>query len=416
MAASKIGVQPAAVVSGSWRVVAASGFVAFAAAWNIANVGALADPLADAYGVSLTTIAFFTGILVAAQTVATFPAGAAVDRFGAHTVALGSVVLMCVGNIAALSVPEPSVALAARMVIGVGTGTAWVAGSELVRAANSSSLAQGSYGAIGLAGAGLVVAVLPPLEPYLGWRTPYLSALVIALLAGLGLATVRGVRRVPITRRRWPRPVGTLFRDGRLHRIALLLAMGVGTTILLGNWVVPFLHHAGYSQVTAGLIGSLILLGGVASRPIGGWIMFRHQRWTRTMLAAALCAGALGTAVVAATPPPILAAAATAVIGLAGGFVFAPSFTGAARARLETPGASLGVAAAVSNTYVIVATPLLGLTFALPGEGQIGFAIAGALWLAPLLAFPSTTDLGLGEVTDEPERFETSTGTRRVVG
>lgn len=397
-----------------WRAVIPCGLAAFAAAWNVSNIGTLADPLSSAYGVSLTAIAFITVVLVVAQTAATFPVGAVVDRLGPHAVVLGSVVLMSVGNLAALTVPEPAVALVSRTVIGVGCAAAWVGGSELVRAANTSPLAQGLFGGIGLAGAGSALAVLPPLEPYLGWRTPYLAALALALVAGLGLLTVRGVGRTGVEQHLWRAPGGWLFSDRRLHRIALLLAVGVGMTIVLGNWMVPFLHRAGYSEVTAGAIGSLVLLGGVASRPLGGWITFRHGHRTRAMLAAALTAGSLGTAVIAAAPPPFLAAVATTMVGIAGGLVFAPSFTGAARARPDAPGASLGFVGATSNVFVVVCTPLLATTFALPGQGQIGFAIASAVWLVPLLALPTAADLGLSEVADGPERFETTTGARQA--
>jgi MFS family permease len=383
-----------------WRTLIPCGLAAFAAAWNVSNVGTLADPLADAYGVTLTAISFIAVVLVAAQTAATFPAGAVVDRLGAHTVTLGSAALMSVGNLAALTVPDPAVALVSRTVVGVGCAAAWVGGSELVRAASTSPLAQGLFGGIGLAGAGSVLAVLPALEPHFGWRTPYVTALVLALVAGLGLLTVRGVGRTGVEQRLWDTPVDRLFVDRRLYKIALLLAVGVGMTLVLGNWIVPFLHRAGYSQVTAGAIGSLILLGGVASRPLGGWFALRHGRRTRAMLAVALIAGSLGTAVIAAAPSPPLAAVATAVVGIAGGLVFAPSFTGAARARQDAPGASLGFVGATSNVFVVVCTPLLAATFTLPGEGQIGFAIAGAVWLVPLLALPTTADLGLAEVAE----------------
>ncbi len=381
-------------------MVVPCGLTAFAAAWNVSNIGTLADWLSTAYGVSLTSIAFFTVVLVAAQTAATFPTGAVVDRVGAHTVALGAIVLMSIGNLIALTVADPAVALVARTVVGIGCAAAWVGGSELVRAGSTSPLAQGIFGGIGLAGAGFVLAVLPPLEPHLGWRTPYLSALALALVAGAGLLTVRGMGQDRVEQRLWDTPVDRLFMDRRLHKIALLLAVGVGTTIVLGNWMVPFLHRAGYSEVTAGAIGSLVLLGGVASRPLGGWITSHHARRTHAMLNTALIAGSLGTALLATTPPAPLAAVATTIIGIAGGLVFAPSFTGAARARPDAPGASLGFVGATSNIFVVVCTPLVATTFALPGQGQIGFAIASVVWLVPLIALPTAADLGLIQSAD----------------
>lgn len=380
-----------------WRTLLPCGLGAYAAAWNVSNVGTLADPLASVYGVSLTIIGLFTVVLVAAQTAATFPAGTVVDRLGARNVVLGATGLMALGNLAALTAPEPAVVVLSRAVAGVGCAGAWVGGSELVRAGSPSPLAQGLFGAIGLAGAGSALALLPPLEPHLGWRTPYLTAALLALVAGAAVLTVRDVGRRGIHEHVWDGSVRALFADRRLQKIALLLAIGVGTTLVLGNWMVPFLRRAGYSDVTAGAVGSLVLLGGVASRPIGGWVTSRYGRRTPTMLAGALTAGALGTALIATQPPPYVAAVGTAVVGIAGGLVFAPSFTGAARARPDAPGTSLGFVGATSNVFVVVCTPLLATTFALPGDGQIGFAVASALWLVPLFALPTADDLGLAE-------------------
>ena len=38
---------------------------------------------------------------------------------------------------------------------------------------------------------------------------------------------------------------------------------------------------------------------------------------------------------------------------------------------------------------ILVATPLVGLTFGLPGDGRIGFLALGALWAAALVWLPT---------------------------
>ena len=38
---------------------------------------------------------------------------------------------------------------------------------------------------------------------------------------------------------------------------------------------------------------------------------------------------------------------------------------------------------------ILVATPLVGLTFCLPGDGRLGFVALSALWGAALLVLPS---------------------------
>jgi predicted cobalt transporter CbtA len=76
------------------------------------------------------------------------------------------------------------------------------------------------------------------------------------------------------------------------------------------------------------------------------------------------------------------------VCGLAAGLPFAAAFTGAAAARPDAPGAAIGFVNGCAGIAVLVLTPLVGLTFALPGDGRIGFAALGLLWAATALAVP----------------------------
>ena len=70
----------------------------------------------------------------------------------------------------------PGLGIAARAIVGIGTGLAFVSGSALVRESGGSPLAQGVFGGISLAPAGVALAVVPQLEHVLGWRAPYWSA------------------------------------------------------------------------------------------------------------------------------------------------------------------------------------------------------------------------------------------------
>jgi hypothetical protein len=69
-------------------------------------------------------------------------------------------------------------------------------------------------------------------------------------------------------------------------------------------------------------------------------------------------------------------------VGIAAGVPFAPSFGGAARLRADAPGAAVGLVNRVAAVTSLVGTPLLGLTFSLPGDGRIGFLVVAALCLA----------------------------------
>jgi MFS family permease len=74
---------------GTDRLTIAAGIALGAATtWNVSNVGAAADPLADAYGVSLAAIGLLTTALFVTHLAAQIPAGRAIDRVVARRVGL----------------------------------------------------------------------------------------------------------------------------------------------------------------------------------------------------------------------------------------------------------------------------------------------------------------------------------------
>jgi hypothetical protein len=51
-----------------------------------------------------------------------------------------------------------------------------------------------------------------------------------------------------------------------------------------------------------------------------------------------------------------------------------------ARARPEAPAVAVGLVNMTAAVAILVVTPLVGLTFSLPGDGRVGFLAVGALW------------------------------------
>lgn len=344
--------------------------------WNISNVGAVADPLADAYGVPLATVGVFTTALFVTHLLAQLPAGRAADRIGARRVGFLALVAVVVGNLVLLVAPEPALAIVARAVVGLGSGAGFVAGADYVRSAGSSPVLQGIYGGSTMAGGGLAIAVVPQLEPWLGWRAPYWSALVVAVATALVLAASR-LDLVAQSHK-----VG-LLADRRLLRLGLLHGATFGLSVVAANWVVPLLERQGHPRGAAAALGSLLLLAGIVTRPLGGLVVGR-----RAALAAALVAGSAAFVVLAAPLPLAALGVAAAVAGLAAGLPFAAVFSGAQATRPDAPAAAVGFVNVWAIAVIVAGTPLLGLTFSLPGDGRIGFACLAFLWAAALAAIP----------------------------
>ncbi len=68
--------------------------------------------------------------------------------------------------------PDLALALAARLLIGIGTGLGFIAGSAYVRSKSGSAFAQGIYGGVALGGGGLALAIVPAAAAWIGWRAP----------------------------------------------------------------------------------------------------------------------------------------------------------------------------------------------------------------------------------------------------
>jgi MFS family permease len=349
------------------RALAAGFALAFTAGFNVANVGAVAETAAHDYGVGLGVIGLFTTALFVSHAGMQVPMGRLCDRLGARAVGACGLVVVALASTAALGWREAWFAIAMRFVAGFGTAAAFVGGSDYVRATVGSPVAQGLFGAVSMAGGGLAVALLPL---WAGWRTPFASA---ALVAAAGVVLVLlGPREQARVRHAHER---LTLRDRRLAPLGVMHAASFGLSVVLGNWVVTLLHRAGgVPEHTAGIVGGLVLFLGVFSRPLGGRLI---DRWA--IIRASFVASAVGTVALAVAMPLPIAVLGAVVVGLAAGIPFAPAFAGAARVRPDAPGAAVGLVNMVAAVTILVGTPLLGLTFSLPGNGRVGFVIAAVL-------------------------------------
>jgi MFS family permease len=359
--------------------------------WNFGNLGGIASELAGAYGVGLATIGLLTTATVMTHLAIQIPGGKASDRFGPARAGALALVVMSAGNALALAGPEAGLAVAARAIVGVGTGLAFISGSALVRESGGGPLAQGVFGGVSLGPGGLALAIVPQLEEALGWRAPYWTALAVGLAVLAAVLTLGvGVRPMGLTLTADRRGI---LRDRHLYPLAILYSASYGIGLVLANWVVELLQrHSTLSDGLAAAVGALTLVLVVLSRPLGGWILEAHPDRTRQALAASIAGGAAGTVALIVADPAWLAVLGALVVGIGAGIPFSPAFTGAAAARPDAPAAAVGLVNTAANLVVLVGTPLVGLTFSLSGEGRLGFAALALLWLAalPVVSRPRT--------------------------
>lgn len=358
--------------------------VGIAVGWNIAAIGAIATRMSHAYGVGLAVIGLLTTTQFLVHMAMQIPGGRFADRFGARQTAFAGLAAIALGNAIALPSASIGLAFAGRAVVGFGTGLAFVSGSDYIRARGGSPFVQGVYGGGSVLAPGIALALVPGLANWAGFRAPYISAIVVVVLSVVALAFAPAATRT--LRHAGERLDSGFFRDRRLYKLAAIHAASFGFSVIVGNWVVTLLEHHGHSKAVSAAAGSLTLLLGFFTRAGGGWLLRRPDasRW----VAGSLVLGGAG-AIVLALPLPIWAGfVVAATVGLAAGVPFAMAFTGAAAARPESPGAAVGFVNAWASLVIVAGTPLVGLTFSLPGDGRIGFVVVGILAALASLATP----------------------------
>ncbi len=389
----------------SLPIVAGLG-MSMAVGWSYANVGAVAPDLARDYAVSVGAIGFLTTVVLAVYTVMQLPTGRALDRLGPRGVGAAGLVVIALANAIALAGDSFWLALAGRTLLGVGTPLAYLGGLELIRRLGGSAQLLGSFGAVNGGSMGLALIVVPQLYPALAWRAPYLSSELLVAVALVALVRRPARGRAPAgpgelgqaatawtppsrpPARRVPTKV--LLRDPELRRLSVMNLCSAAFSPIVSSWVVALLVEAGgYSTAKAGAVGSITLLGIVASRPIAGWIVHRHPAAVRAGIVVSAGLGVGGCVLLTAAGPVWLSVIGCAFVGVATGIPWTYVFTRAPNVIPAASGSALAVVSGLPLLVAIAGVPLVGLTFALPGDGRIGFAAVAALWCVLLFVLPA---------------------------
>ena len=348
--------------------------------WNLTNTGAIAQVLGTHYGTGLVPIGLLTSIAFAAEFIVMVPGGRMIDRFGARRVALVSIAVCGLGNALLLVVPGIWGALLLRWLVGFGVGAGFVAGSVWIAedARGRTSLGQGLYGGIALAGAGIATGVVPLLEASLGWRSSYVTGLAVAGVALVGAFGCSGESGHGGSHE--PTPLRVLLRSTVIMRLGILHAASFATAVVIGNWVVTLLtRRLDLAFGEAGLIGALTLLLGIVGRPLGGLLARRSSRHAAAVVALALFGCGAASATLAVSTSLAVDAVAAGVLGLASGLPFGIIVANAALSFPDSLGEAIGAFNLYAVTSIVVATPLVGLSFAHDRTGRVGFVALAAL-------------------------------------
>src|ERR1700730_7526874 len=286
--------RPATLSDKSQRAAILCGcIVGFAYSANYTNHGPLAPALMREFGFNQALAGFLTTGIFATHAAMQIPGGHLVDRLGAKRVLLCALAWVTLGNLGLAFAGAFWQLLLCKVFTGIGTGVCFVGGARYVHAAAAGprlNLAQGLFGGSVQLGAGFVILAVPRLYLLTGWRTTFLVSAGMALTAAMiWTAAAPNVTSGAAP----PGRFSEMLLAPQLWLLGLVQMASFGLSIIVGSWVVVMLIKVLKVPATqAGLIGSLVLLLGIISRPLGG--ILRRHLGIRTLFISSMLMIALG--------------------------------------------------------------------------------------------------------------------------
>ncbi len=362
--------------------------VAFAYSANYTNHAPLAPALMREFGFNNALAGLLTTGIFATHAGMQIPGGFLVDRLGSRRVLLFALIWVALGNFGMAMAGAYWQLLFFKIFTGIGTGVCFVGGARYVHEAMAGPrlhVAQGFFGGSIQLGAGFVILAVPRLNLLAGWRMTFIVSAGMVLVAAViwlaGAPTVEFGARPP-------GHFHEMLLAPQLWFLGLMQMATFGISLVVGSWVSVLLIQVMKVPATrAGLIGSLVLLLGIVSRPLGGFL--RRHMGIRPLFAGSLLMVALGCSLF--LPSSIsLARALTGVflIGIGIGLPYAAMFSRAGALFPGRAAAAMGLVNMLGIIMILGGAPLVGHLKDLTGSFKASFAVLAGFSLITCAVVP----------------------------
>jgi len=360
--------------------------VGFAFSANYTNHAPLAGALAREFGFSQALAGLLTTGIFTTHAAMQIPGGHLVDRFGSRSILIGALAWVVTANFGIAFSGAYWQLFAWKIFAGIGTGTCFVAGARYTHEALAGPrlhLAQGLYGGSILLGSGFVILVVPRIYTFAGWRGAFMTSAAVGALAWI-LWIARAPRVLPGEHRRVP--FWSMLSSPELWLLGLMQMASFGVAMVVGAWIVSLLGNTfGMPLVKAGLVGSLVLLLGIGTRPLGGALRRHVPVWQ--LLVASFLMNAAGCWMLGMGRHSLaLAVAAVLLLGTGCGLPYAALFTRAAALYPGRAASAMGLVNMLGIVMILAAAPLMGRLADWTGSLQSGFLALGGFSLVACAA------------------------------
>jgi MFS family permease len=355
--------------------------VAFAYSANYTNHAPLAPALMREFGFNQALAGFLTTGIFATHAAMQIPGGSLVDRLGSKRVLLFALAWVALGNIGMAFAGAYWQLLLCKIFTGMGTGVCFVGGARYVHNAAAGPglhTAQGFFGGSIQLGAGFVILAVPRLYLLAGWRATFLVSAGMALTAAIIWLTAAPTVAATSSA---PGRFSEMLLAPQLWLLGLMQMATFSISLVVGSWVVVMLTKVLHVPATrAGLIGSLVLLLGIVSRPLGGAL--RRHVGIRPLFVGSLMMIALGCFVFVfpsiSFGPALMA---VILIGIGCGLPYAAMFSRAGALFPGRTGAAMGLVNMVGIVMILAGAPLVGHLADLTGTFRASFVALGGFAL-----------------------------------
>ena len=366
------------------RARATAFLIGLGAAWNAGNVGPFVTQISAEYDVTLGQVGLLSGSVFC---IGVAGAGFAGSWISERLSVIDGLRLCCVvcfaGNALMAVSPWFEMALAARVLTGLGLGLAFLFGGVYARHEGGARL-------VGLFGAGITLGIAFALgiggvmeDLGVDWRWAF------ALSALVGVSALPLLPRHSEAQSPEHEPLGRVLAEAatsvRFWRLQGIAIPAFSIPIVIGAWFVHYLVTQGdVAPGAAGLIGFLVFAVSAVSRDVGGQLLARGAP-SGLLSFGGLAVGAAGIAVLAVDPSLGGGIVSAILMGFGLSLPYAVVYDQGVRVLPESPVGGLGVTQATSNSFPIAVTPLLGAALA-AGDGEAAWlAIAAFVFIGGLL-------------------------------
>jgi len=352
---------------------------------NYTNHAPMVPALRAEFGFNQASAGLLTTGIFLTHALMQVPSGRLADRLGPVRVLAAALAWVALGSFAIAFAGAYWQLLFWKTFAGVGTGACFTAGARYIVSVfegRDLHVAQGCFGGSIVLGSGFVIFAIPQLSGAFGWRGAFLGSTAVAI----GAATLwMAAAPRPQHTAKHAGSLAEVARNPELWRLGVLQMASFGLVIVVGTWITTLLKNDFQMPIQrAGLLGSLVLLLGIVTRPLGGWLA--HRMPVTTLLRSALVLNAAACAALAWGQWIGLTFLAIVALGAGCGLPYAGIFGRAATLFPGRAGAAMGLVNMVGILMILLGAPAVGYLADWTGQFRTSFLALGGFSLVALLA------------------------------